>query len=201
MIELYFASTPNAQRALLALCETETTHVLRRVNLHAGEQRRPAFLALNPVGAVPVMVDSDGPDGRALVLAQSIAIMWYVAERAGRLIPRDPSRRWAMLQWLMLTGADVAGTNTAANQLVRSAPDTSPANVAFFEARLHRYFAACDAQLASSRYLVGELSLADLSLYPFFAARRARLGDDLPHLRAWADELARRPATVQAMTA
>jgi GST-like protein len=199
-MELYFAATPNSQRALIALEETGLAYRLHHVDLYAGEQRTPAYLDLNPLGAVPVLVDPAGPNGR-IVISQSICVLLYIAEKSGSLIPVDRQQRFEMIEWLMLTTSDVAGTNTAINQLVRSAPEPSDTNIAFFERRLMKYFAACDARLATRDYLAGEFTLADISLYPFVAARRSlidRVGG-LAHLRRWAEVVKARPATLRAM--
>ena len=199
MLHLYFARTPHAQRALLVLEETHTAYQPHDVNLLKNEQSRPELLQLNSLGAVPVLVDSCGFNGERLVITQSVAIMLYVAEQRGALIPEGAQRRIEMFKWLMLAASDIGGTNTAINQLLRSAPEKSSANVAFFECRLLRYFAACDAHLAENDYFAGELSLADLCIYPFIVARRSLIGDDLPHLGQWAHRIGSRAAVARAM--
>ena len=199
MLDLYFAPTPHAQRALLVLEETHTAYQLHNINLLKNEQTSPELLALNLLGAVPVLVDSSGFNGRRLVLTQSVAIMLYVAEQSGALIPANAERRIGMFKWLMLAASDIGGTNTAINQLARSAPEKSSANVAFFERRLLRYFGACDAHLAEHDYFADELSIADLCVYPFVVARRSLIGDDLPHLGRWAQQIGSRVAVARAM--
>lgn len=201
MIELYFASTPNAQRALIALEEAGLPYTLRPLDLLKGEQRFNSFLELNPLGAVPVLVDSDGPEGRRLVLTQSIGIILYVAERSRSLIPLDAGRRIDMFKWMMLAASDVAGTNTTINQLRRSAPDKSEANLRFFEERLLAYFASSDEQLRAFDYLASEFSLADISLYPFAIARRALIEQGgLTGLLAWMARMTERRAVAKAMS-
>ncbi len=199
MLDLYFAPTPHAQRALLVLEETHSTYQLHSINLLKNEQNSAEMLVLNSLGAVPVLVDSSGFDGQRVVITQSVAIMLYVAERSGTLIPANAQRRLEMFQWLMLAASDIGGTNTAINQLVRSAPEKSSANVAFFERRLLRYLSACDSHLAAHDYFAGELSIADLCVYPFVVARRSLIGDVLPHLGRWAQQIGSRAAVARAM--
>ncbi len=199
MLDLYCAPTPHAQRALLVLEETHTAYQRHNVDLLKNEQTSPELLELNLLGAVPVLVDSSGFNGRRLVLTQSVAIMLYVAEHSGALIPANAQRRFEMFKWLMLAASDIGGTNTAINQLTRSAPEKSSANVAFFERRLLRYFGACDAHLAEHDYFAGELSIADLCVYPFVVARRSLIGNDLPHLGRWAQQIGSRAAVARAM--
>jgi GSH-dependent disulfide-bond oxidoreductase len=200
MIALHHAATPNSQRARIALEESGLRYDLHPVDLWTGEQNGEAFLALNPLGAVPVLVDTDGPDGVRTVLTQSIAILIYIGEKSGRLVPPDKMNRLAMMQWLAFSASDIAGTNTAINQLRRSAPEQSVANTAFFEARLTKYFVACDRRLSQCRFLAKEFSLADIALYPFAHARRVLIeGAGLSHVQRWADDVGRRPAVQRAM--
>lgn len=201
-MELYFSPTPNAQRVLIALEEARLPYSLRVVDLYKGEQDVESFRSLNPLGAVPVLVDRDGPGGQMLVLTQSVAICLYIAEKSHRLIPSEPDERVEMFRWMMLAASDIAGTNTAINQLRRSAPEQSEANVGFFEDRLLKYLAACNGRLHNADYLAGEFSLADISLYPFACARRALIARSgtLTHLQAWMARVANRPAVSKAMS-
>ena len=202
MMDLYSSATANGQRARLVLEETRTPYRLHSLNLHAGEQASPAIRALNPLGAIPILVDPDGPDNKLLTLTQSIAIILYVAEKSKMLIPAEAGRRAAMWQWLSLAASDIAGTNSAINQLGRSAPEKSEQNIDFFEGRLLRYFEACNLQLASETFIAGEFSIADISLYPFVAARAGLMhkSGGLAHLKNWVDRMQSRPAIAIAMS-
>ena len=133
-------------------------------------------------------------------MAQSAAILMYVAEKCGSSVPTQAAQRAEMLQWFMLAVSDIAGVNSAINQLIRSAPEKSGANVAFFEARLAAFFAACDRHLASRACLANEYSIADMALYPFAQARRPLIESArLPNLLRWMQETGRRPAVTRAM--
>ena len=150
-----------------------------------------------------MIVDPDGPGGKPLTLAQSGAIELYLAEKAGRFIPAAPVRRFTAYQWLMHAVTDCAPSSTGiffSNALL---PDKSPANAAWYEARLLQQFRVADARLAGDEWLAGELSIADFALYPIYAVRKA-LADaagDLPHLARWGATLAARSGVAKAMRA
>jgi glutathione S-transferase len=199
-MQLFYAPTPNGHRARIVLEEAALPYELKPIDLWQGEQRQEAFRQVNPLGAIPVLVDPSGPDGEATVLAQSAAILMYVAEKCGRFVPAQAAGRADMLQWFMLAVSDIAGVNSAINQLVRSAPEKSGRNVAFFEARLTGFFAACDRQLASRPCLAHEYSIADMALYPFAQARRPLIESaSLTNLLRWMQETGRRPAVMRAL--
>src|SRR5207245_5234640 len=133
-----------------------------------------------------------GPDGKPLILTQSWAILFYLAEKSGSLIPRDPLARLRMMQWLMEGASDLAPTNTNINFLSNRMPEKAPdSTIKFYEDRLTYLFRAADAQLASTPYLAGnELTLADLVIYTIYAARRSLLdASGLKNVIAWGDRI------------
>ena len=201
MIELYFGPTANGQRAAVILEESGLPFQRHPVDLAKGEHLTPDFLALNPVGMTPVLVDNEGPGGKHIVIPQSVAIMHYVAEKAGRFIPGDAYRRAQMHSWLMFVATDIAMTSGTLFQLTLVGSEPSPPHVGHFEKRLGRFFAACDRQLAGHEYLVDELSIADFALYPNVAARKVlvdRYGP-MPNLAAWSERMGARPGVVRGM--
>ena len=202
MMELYYGPTANGQRAAVILEESGLAFRRHPVDLAKGEHLTPGFLALNPVGMTPVLVDDEGPGGKRITIPQSVAIMQYVAEKAGRFIPGDAYRRAQMHSWLMFVASDIAMTSGTLFQLTTVAPEKSPASVEHFEKRLGRFFAACDGQLAGRDYLVDELSIADFALYPNVVARKAvvdRYGP-MPNVLAWAGRMGARPGVARGMT-
>jgi GSH-dependent disulfide-bond oxidoreductase len=201
MIELYYGPTANGQRAAVILEESGLPFRRHPVDLAKGEHLAPEFLALNPVGMTPAIVDGEGPGGKRIVIAQSVAIMLYVAEKAGRFIPGDAYRRAQMQSWLMFVASDIAMTSGTLFQLTLVGPEPSPAHIEHFEMRLGRFFAACDRQLQGREYLVDELSIADFALYPNVAARKAvidRYGP-MPNLVAWSARMGARPGVARGM--
>lgn len=107
MIDFYTAATSNGQRVAITLEETGLPYSVHKLDLPKGDQKKPEFLAINPAGMIPAIVDHDGPGGKPLSLAQSSAIVMYLAEKSGKLLPADAVRRAVARQWLMQACADV----------------------------------------------------------------------------------------------
>jgi len=202
-IELYTASTSNGQRAAIMLDECGYPYTVHKIDLFKGEQHAPAYAAINPSGAIPAMVDSEGPGGKRLVLAQSGAIMLYLAEKSERLVPRDPAKRAMAMQWLMQALTDTARASSALFLSSVLVPDKSAANVTFFEQLTLRYLRLANDRLAQHEFLADELSIADFALYPVVVARRAIVdaAGDLSNLVRWSATLATRPGVNAGMQA
>ena len=201
MIDLYYAPTANGQRASVALEECGLPYRLHRLDLARGDQRTPDFLAINPAGLMPAIVDSEGPGGKPMVLTQSGAIVLYAAEKSGSFLPKDPAARHHAMQWLFQAAADISGTSGTIFRLEVTAPEKNPVIADYFKQRLLTFFTDCDRQLADREYLVGELSVADLMLYPNYAARKPLI-DAAPgfaNLHRWAATLAARPGVARGM--
>lgn len=203
MIDLYTAGTSNGQRAAIGLEEAGLAYKTHKINLQAGEQKQPQYLQINPAGMIPAIVDSDGPGGKPITVTQSGAILLYLAEKTGKLLPKDAARRAVAYEWMMQACSDCAGTSGSIFQLTMMVPEKSPANTEHFENRLLRFFRAADARLAGRECLADELSVADLALYPIYAARKA-LADkagDLPNLTRWGAMMAARPTVQRGLAA
>jgi GST-like protein len=201
MIELYLAGTANGLRAAVALEECALPYRAHPVDLAKGEQRTPEFLKLNPAGLIPVILDSEGPGGKPLAVSQSGAIVLYAAEKSGRFMPRDPRQRAIALQWFMQAASDISGTSNAVFMLENRAPEKSAANNDHFKRRLLDFFGVCDRRLEANEYLAGEISVADLLLYPNFAARKALLDQagGYSHLQRWGAAVGARPGVARGM--
>ncbi len=202
MIDFYTFSTSNAQRVAIMLEACGLRYRRHIVNLQKGEQRDPAFLALNPAGAVPVIVDEEGPGDKPLVLSQSGAIMLYLAMKTGRFFPLDPALRATAFQWFMFATTDCASATSMMYFSTAILPDTSQANVDFFAQRLLRYVPMADERLRGRDWLADELSIADFALYPIYASRRSIVaGSNLRQLNRWAEALAARGDVARGMAA
>ena len=201
MIDLYFAPTGNGLRASVALEETGLPYKLHKLDLYKGEQHTEQFRHINPAGLIPVIVDPDGPGGKPLTLSQSGAIVLYLAEKSGRFIPADVTVRTLAMQWFLQAASDVSAASATIFRLENSAPDKSVENVDYFKTRLLDAFLVCDQALEDREYLAGELSIADLMLYPSFAFRRSLVDQSggYDHLRRWADTMAARPGVQRGM--
>ncbi len=203
MIDLYTFPTSNGHRAAIMLEACGLPYTVKIVDLTKGEQRGPAYLAINPAGAIPTIVDHHGPDGAPLVLSQSGAILLYLATKTGRFLPADPTRRALAYQWLMFATTDCAMSSSGIYYATALMPDKSPANSAFFEDRLLAHLRAADRRLAGRDWLADELSIADFALYPICAVRKALLerATGLPHLARWSAALAARADVARGIAA
>ena len=201
MIDLYLAGTANGFRASVALEEAGLSYRIHKVDLAKGESHTPAFLKLNPAGLIPVIVDQDGPGGKPLTLAQSGAIILYVAEKSGRFLPKDAVRRAMALQWFTQGLSDVAATSGAMFRMENSVPEKKAANTEYFKKRLLGFFSVCDAHLAGHEYLAGEFSVAEMMLYPNFALRKPMLDQagGLANLQRWGAAVGARPGIQKGM--
>jgi GST-like protein len=201
MIDFYTSGTANGHRAAIALEESGLPYRAHKLNLQAGDQRKPEYLKINPAGAIPAIVDDEGPGGKPLALAQSGAIVLYVAEKSGKFLPKDAARRAVAMQWLLHACSDVAGGSGALFQLSMVAPEKSAPNVEFFEKRLVNALRAADGRLAGREYLADDISVADLALYPVVATRGPVIEKHggLPNLAKWAERMAARPGVAKGM--
>lgn len=203
MIDLYLSPTANGFRASVALEEAGLEYRVHKLDLSKGEHRKPEYLSINPAGLIPAIVDHDGPDGKPLTVTQSGAIILYAAEKCGQFIPSDPLRRARAWQWFMQGATDVAATSGALFRVENSVPEKIPANAEYFRQRLLGFFAVCDAHLAAHEYLADEYSIAEMMLYPNFAARKAMIDQagGFTHLQRWGAAVAARPAVQRGMKA
>ena len=201
MIDLYLAGTANGLRASVALEEAGLPYRVHKVDLAKGEHRTPEFLKLNPAGLIPVIVDQDGPGGKPLTLAQSGAIILYVAEKAGRFMPKDAVRRAMAYQWFAQGLSDVAGTSGALFRVENSVPEKIAGNTDYFKKRLLGFFSACDAHLAGRDFMADEFSIAELMLYPNFALRKSLLDEagGFSNLQRWGAGVGARPGMQKGM--
>ena len=201
MIEFYFAPTANGLRAAVALEETGLPYRTHKVDLAKGEQRTADFLKLNPAGLIPVIVDPDGPGGKPLTLSQSGAIILYTAEKSGKFLPKDAARRALAMQWMMQAASDIAGASATIFRMETSVPDKIAANTDYFKQRLLGFFATCDARLAGHEYLADEFSVADIMLYPNFAARKSLIDQagGFANLQRWGAAIGARPGVQRGM--
>ena len=202
MIDLYAAGTSNGMRARIALEECGLKYNWHPIDLMKGEHRKPEFLALNPMAAIPVIVDSEGPGGKKITMSQSSAIMMYCAEKAGKFIPRDPAKRAAMLEAYMSASTDITPMFGAVNQSARSKEPHAP-TVDMFKQRLQAYFKVWNEFLGNRKYAAGdELTIADLSLYAGYWRTKGaypELVQGMPNLERWAAEMAARPGIQRAL--
>jgi GST-like protein len=198
MIDLYTAGTGNGRRPALMLEECGLAYTAHKLDLMKGEGKSPEYQKINPVGAIPAIVDRDGPGGRTVTLAQSGAILLYLAEKTGKFWPADPAERAVHLQWLLYALTDVAPTSSAV--FYASRLDDKSAQ-GLFEDRLLAMFGHVDRRLGESEYLAGGYGLADMALYPVYDGRRTLLEakGGLPNVARWGAAVGGRAAVQKGM--
>jgi GSH-dependent disulfide-bond oxidoreductase len=202
MIDLYAAGTSNGMRARIALEECGLKYNWHPIDLMKGEHKKPEFMALNPMGQIPVLVDDDA-GGRKVTMAQSSAIMMYCAEKVGKFIPKEPAKKATMMEAYMSASTDITPMFGAVNACVR-AKDPAPyvAAADMFKDRLKGYFKVWNDTLAKRRYAGGdEVTIADLSLYAGYWRTKGAFPELLQgfsNLEKWGNEMAARPGIQKA---
>lgn len=196
MIDLYTAATPNGHKVSIALEELGLPYTLHVLDLTAGEQKQPAFLAINPNGRIPAIVDREAGD---FAVFESGAILIYLAEKTGRLMPTDPKGRSRVLQWLMFQMGGVGPMMGQANVFFRYFPEKIPAAIERYQGETKRLLRVLDGHLKDHEYLAGDYSIADIANWAWVRTHRWSGVDidDLPHLRRWRDAIRVRPAVLR----
>lgn len=193
MIDLYTSPTPNGWKAAMGLEELELAYTVHPVDLTAKEQHRPEFLALNPNGRIPVIVDRAADD---LTVFDSNAILIYLAEKTGRLLPRDGAARHDVLQWLMFQASGIGPMQGQAVVFERYFQEDVPAARQRYHNETRRLYEVLDTRLSDREWLAVDFSIADISNWSWIRSHRwARVPTDgLTHLERWMDQLRARPA-------
>jgi GST-like protein len=196
MIEFYAGNTPNNHRVAIVLEELALPYNLHKVDVLAGGAKTPEFLKINPNGLSPVIIDSDGSDGKPTTVTQSWLICLYLADKVGRFIPKNDAGRLRVLEALFHLASDVMMVHSTHTTLNRFVPEKVPSVIGFYEQRLLAVLQNVDRQLADDEYLAGDLSVADFGLYPVFHRRRAMVEGkpEFANLERWGRLLDGRPA-------
>lgn len=203
MIELYGMSSPNVLKVILALEELELPYVLHRIDIWAQEQFTDEFRALNPNSKVPVIVDRSDADAAPLTVFESGAILLYLAERHGRLLPPDLRERTTVVQWLMLQMSSIGPMFGQSNHFRLSAPAGNDYAVARYVSEVRRLYEVLETRLSDSVWLGGpDYSIADVATWPWAALYAKPNGvvlEHLPSVMRWVETIKARPATKRAM--
>ncbi len=193
MIELHTAPTPNGWKASVTLEELGLPYEVKFVNIGQGEQKTEAFLALNPNGRIPVIVDRDAGE---LAVFESGAIMIYLAEKTGKLMPADPAGRAKVIQWLMFQMGGVGPMMGQANVFYRYFPEKIQPVIDRYQNEGRRLFEVLDGHLNGREWLADDFSIADIANWCWVRTHKwsGISTDGLDHLQAWMGRLAERPA-------
>ncbi|MGV1793587.1 glutathione S-transferase family protein [Rhizobium sp. A37_96] len=200
MIEVYAFATPNSVKVPIALEEMGLAYELKPVNVRKGEQKDAAFLALNPNGKVPVLVDDI--DGHRLVVTESAAVLVYLAEKTDKLLPQGAAARARVFEQLFFHASGLSPAFGNAGFFKRSSPEPQPVAEARFSGEAERILGLLDAKLASQAFVAGDsFTIADIAHFGWLWRRQfpGVTLDGWPNLSRWYEEIASRPAVQRAI--
>jgi len=195
MIDLFTAPTPNGWKASIMLEEIGIPYTVKPIRLEKLEQKQEWYVKLNPNGRIPTIVDHD--EGGFAVF-ESGAILVYLAEKTGKLMPQDRKGRSTVIQWVMFQMGGIGPMQGQANVFYRYAPEKIPYAIERYQKETQRLYQVLDRRLADREYLAGDYSIADIATWPWVTLHGwAGVDiDDLPNLQRWIDKVGERPAVV-----
>jgi GST-like protein len=204
VITLYGMGSPNVVKIYIALEELALPYTVAPVDVFTGKQFDTAFLKLNPNAKVPVIVDPDGPGGKPYSVFESGAILLYLAEKTGKLLPADPVSKYDAIQWLMTQMSTVGPMFGQYVHFMRFAPPGNDYSKSRYFTQAHRVCDVIDKRLDEATYLAGsEYSVADVATYPWMRNVPTLLGQDvaarLPNIQRWVKAIDERPAVQKAL--
>lgn len=203
MIDVYSWATPNGHKVHIMLEECGLPYQVHAINIGRGDQFTSAFLAISPNNKIPAIVDSDGPDGKAISLFESGAILLYLAGKTGKFLPKSDRDKYKVLEWLMFQMGSIGPMFGQAHHFRQYAPEKIDYAIARYTNEANRLYGVMDKQLAKHAYIAGKsYSIADIAIYPWTRSY-ANQGVDLvdyPNVQRWFDELSARPAVQKGLT-
>ena len=193
MIELLTSRTPNGHKVSIALEEMALPYSVTHIRLQDKTQKEPRFLKLNPNGRIPVIIDHDADD---FVVFESGAILLYLAEKTGQLMPSDSKGQSLVIQWLMFQMGGIGPMMGQANVFYRYFPEQIPSAISRYQNESRRLFEVLDTRLADNEWLAGEYSIADIANWAWVRTHEwsGVSIDGLENLTRWHETLAARPA-------
>jgi GST-like protein len=204
MIDLYTWPTPNGHKVHIMLEETGTPYRVIPVDIGAGDQFKAEFLKISPNNKMPAMVDPDGPEGngKPFALAESGAMLFYLAAKTGRFLPKDLRKRWQVMQWVMFQMGHIGPMLGQAHHFLGYAPEKIEYAMNRYRNEANRLYGVLEKRLKDSEWVAcGEYTIADMAIMPWLRAPE-RQGVDIeqyPGVKRWRDRIAERPAVKKAL--
>ena len=201
MIDLYYWTTPNGHKVTMFLEEVGLPYRIIPVNIGKGEQFDPAFLAVAPNNRIPAIVDQAPTGGGAPIsIFESGAILLYLAEKTGKLLPADARGRAEVTQWLFWQMGGLGPMAGQNHHFAGYAPEKIPYAIERYTKETNRLYGVLNKRLADRPFVAGEYSIADMASYPWIVPyeRQGQKLEDFPHLKRWFEAIRDRPATVRA---
>jgi GST-like protein len=201
MIQLYTWTTPNGRKVSIMLEELGLAYETHAINIGKNDQFTPEFVAINPNSKIPAIVDPEGPDGQPISIMESGAILIYLAEKTGKLLPASGRGRSLALQWLMFQMGGVGPMFGQVHHFLRAAKEPVPYAIERYTKETQRLYGVLDGRLKDREFLADAYSIADIATYPWVARyewHKTRL-EDFPNVKRWFDAISKRPAVERGM--
>jgi len=197
MIDLYTFTTPNGRKASIMLEEVELPYNVHKIDITKGDQFTPEFVGINPNSKIPALVDQD----TGITVFESGAILIYLAEKTGKLLPTNSKERFQVLSWLMLQMGSVGPMFGQLNHFKKFAPEKIPYAIERYEKETLRLYSVLEGQLAEREFICGDYSIADIATYPWVAIHewQGLTLDSHPNLKRWVETVQQRPAVERGM--
>jgi len=197
MIEVYSWATPNGHKVHIMLEECGLPYRVHAIDIGAGDQFTPEFLAISPNNKIPAIVDPNGPDGQPMSVFESGAILLYLASKTGKLLPQSTREKFEVMEWLMFQMGGVGPMLGQAHHFRIYAPEKIDYAINRYTNEAKRLYGVMDKRLSKHKYIAGpSYSIADIAIFPWLRSWKNQGIDwvDFPHLKGWFDEIAARPA-------
>lgn len=201
MIDLYYWTTPNGHKITIFLEEVGLQYTIIPVNIGAGDQFKPEFLKISPNNRIPAIVDHEPADGGAAIsVFESGAILLYLAEKTGQLIPQDLRNRTQVLEWLFWQMAGLGPMAGQNHHFSAYAPEKIDYAINRYVNETGRLYGVLNKQLADKEFVAGDYSIADIAAYPWIVPyeRQSQNLEDFPNVKRWFEAIKARPATIRA---
>jgi GST-like protein len=202
MIDLYALTSPNVQKIFIALEELELPYNTKLVDVWKGDQFAPEFMKINPNGKIPAIVDHEGPGGQPYTVFESGAILLYLAEKTGKLLPKDMRKRFDAIQWMMIQMTGIGPVFGQWVHFTMMAPKGNDYSVSRYRTEMKRLYELLEKRLGQAPYLGGdEYSIADVATFPWTRNHDAQgvKWADNPNLARWFEAISARPAVKRAL--
>jgi GST-like protein len=197
LIDVYTWPTPNGHKVHIMLEETGLPYTVHAVDIQAGDQFKPEFLAISPNNKIPAIVDSDGPGGKPMSMFESGAILFYLASKTGRFLPADLRDRWSVMQWTMFQMGHIGPMLGQAHHFLHYAPEKIQYAMNRYAKEANRLYGVLDKRLAASEWVAcSEYTIADMAVMPWLRSyeRQGVAMDEYPNVKRWFDRINERPA-------
>ena len=202
MIELFFWPTPNGYKATITLAELGLLDKVTPIDILSGEQFDPAYLELNPNNKVPTIIDHDGPGGKPVTIFESGAILLYLAEKTGKLLPKSEFKRLEAIQWLFFQVSSMGPMLGQTHHFSTYAPEKIEYAINRYTKEAERLYKILDNRLSDHDFLADEYSIADIATFTWVRPRKMQGQnlDDYPNVKRWYDTIKVRPAISEGLS-